>query len=555
MSDLVPIRRALLSVSDKTGLVEFAKALNRFGVELISTGGTAAALKQAGLPVTPIDDVTGFPEILGGRVKTLHPMVHGGLLGVRDDPAHAAQMAQHDIRPIDLVCVNLYPFERTIARPGTLLEEAVEQIDIGGPAMVRSASKNFRWVTVVTDPSQYQRIIDGLSEVDGKTTLALRAELAAAAFARTSRYDAAIADYLAPAPRHAGPARQPTFPAALTLRYEKVFDLRYGENPHQAAAAYRDLDAGDGPSVLSARQLHGKELSFNNLADAAAALRTVRSLAGVDPASVSAVIVKHTNPCGAGLAPTSREAIDLALAGDPLAAYGGILAVSSAVDDDAAQRFISPELFLEVIVAPSFSPGALEKLRARWANIRLLEVGVLAVPTRPASTDHGLFGPPHLELRPVPGGLLAQQPDEKLARGAEVIHAAGPAPSTDQLRAAAFLEVVARSLTSNAIAIGGPAPESRSTPPGLRLFGAGAGQMDRVAACRIAVQKAGPLAHGAIAFSDAFFPFSDGPQVLIDAGVTTLVHPGGSKRDPDTFELCNQRGVTCLTTGLRHFRH
>lgn len=549
--DLVPIRRALLSVSDKTGLVDFAKALSRFGVEIISTGGTAAALRQAGLTVTPIDDLTGFPEILGGRVKTLHPMVHGGLLGVRDDPAHAAQMAQHDIRPIDLVCVNLYPFERTIARPGTLLDEAVEQIDIGGPAMVRSASKNFRWVTVITDPAQYQRLIDELNQVDGRTTLALRAEFAAAAFARTSRYDAAIADYLAPRP--SGRARPAPFPDTLTLRYEKAFDLRYGENPHQPAAAYRDLDAGDGPSVLSARQLHGKELSFNNLIDAAAALCAVRSLAGLDPASVAAAIVKHTNPCGVGAAQTAREAIELALAGDPLAAYGGILALGAPLDDEAARLFSSPDLFLEVIVAPSFAPGALERLRARWANVRLLEAGVIAVPA--PSTGPGMFASPRLELRPVPGGLLAQQPDEQLARPDEFIHAAGPAPTPDQLRASAFLEVVARSLTSNAIAIGGPAPESSSTPPGLRLFGAGAGQMDRVAACRIAVQKAGPLARGAVAFSDAFFPFRDGPELLIDAGVTAIAHPGGSKRDQDTYDLCNRRGVTCLTTGLRHFRH
>lgn len=552
MSDLVPLRRALLSVSDKAGLVDFAKALARFGVELISTGGTAAALRQAGLKVTAIDEVTGFPEILGGRVKTLHPMVHGGLLGVRDDPAHAAQMAQHEIRPIDLVCVNLYPFERTIAVPGTNLEEAVEQIDIGGPAMLRSASKNFRWVTVVTDPSQYQRLIDTLNEVDGKTTLALRSELAAAAFARTSRYDAAIAEYLAP--RRAGHARGPAFPETLTLRYEKVQDLRYGENPHQAAAAYRDLDSGDGPSVLSARQLHGKELSFNNLADAAAALRTARSLAGVDPAAVAAVVVKHTNPCGAAIAGAASEAIDLALAGDPLAAYGGILAVSGAIDEEAARRFARADLFLEVIIAPSFAGPALEQLRARWANVRLLEVGVLALPEA-SRADRGLFGPSTLEYRPVPGGLLAQQPDEQLATGEELIHAAGPAPTDEQRRAAKFLEVAARSLTSNAIAIGGPAPESMSTPRGLRLFGAGAGQMDRVAACRIAVEKAGPLAKGALAFSDAFFPFSDGPRVLIDAGVTTLIHPGGSKRDGETFELCDQRGVTCLTTGLRHFRH
>lgn len=542
--DLVAITRALVSVSDKSGLVPFVRALVDMGVEIISTGGTAAALQREGIKVTPIEQVTGFPEIMDGRVKTLHPKVHGGLLGVRDSPAHAAAMKTHAIEPIDLVCVNLYPFEATIAREGVTRGEAIEQIDIGGPSMVRSAAKNHAFVAVVTGPDQYGRVLADLNLNAGKTSRQLRRALAATAFSTTAKYDAAIASYLSG--EGGGDAR---FPEAIALAFIKNADLRYGENPHQAAAVYRDAAPIREPSIIGATQLHGKELSFNNVNDACAALDLARALRRVRftlpegyGAPVGACVVKHTNPCGAAIAPTVAEAVDEAILGDPVAAYGGILAVNAELDGAAASRLCRNDVFLEVIVAPSFSDAALEQLRARWANVRLLAVGEL----------RDLPVPP-VECKFVPGGLLVQECDRALASAAEISHRAGPAPIDTTIQIAGFLEAVCRALTSNAIVIGGVSPERG--PSCVRVFGAGAGQMDRVNACRIARRKAGKLAKGAVAFSDAFFPFPDGPKKLINAGVTTIAHPGGSKRDQDTFDLCQQSGVTCLTTGMRHFRH
>ncbi|CAG0977393.1 phosphoribosylaminoimidazolecarboxamide formyltransferase / IMP cyclohydrolase [Phycisphaerales bacterium] len=526
-----PIRRALLSVSDKTGLVAFAQALAARGIELISTGGTAGALRAAGLAVTSIDGVTGFPEILDGRVKTLHPKVHGGLLGLRDNPAHAAQMREHGITPIDLVCVNLYPFEQTIARPDCTHEEAIENIDIGGPSMIRSAAKNHAYATVVTCPAQYERVLADLALHQGATSPALRAELAREAFALTSHYDAAIA-------AHLGQRSETHFPPLLSLMFVKAEDLRYGENPHQDAALYRRVGRGTGGSIARAEQLHGKELSYNNINDAQAALSLAQTLARVDESTVGACIVKHTNPCGAALGSTARDAIDQAIAGDPVAAYGGILAINAPFDADAAERLRSKEVFLEVIVAPSFDADALETLRARWANVRLLAVGeVEPDPAQP-------------ELRSIPDGLLAQDRDVRLATHEELVLRAGPEPGPEARRLASFLEAVAKFLFSNAVCLGGTGEAGC-----IRLFGAGAGQMDRVTSCRLACEKAAKFARGAVAFSDAFFPFPDGPEILIEAGVTTIVHPGGSKRDQETFDLCAKRGVACLTTGLRHFRH
>jgi phosphoribosylaminoimidazolecarboxamide formyltransferase/IMP cyclohydrolase len=539
MADLVQIRRALVSVSDKTGLVPFVQALAKRGVEIISTGGTAAALRAAGIAVTSIDDVTGFPEIMSGRVKTLHPKVHGGLLGVRDDPGHMEAMSQHGIKPIDLVCVNLYPFEQTIAKPGVAEHDAIENIDIGGPSMLRSAAKNFEWVTVVTSAGQYERVLGEIEHNRGATSRQLRAELSAEVYALTSRYDAAIAAYM---------KRQPAtlFPALLTMSFVKDDDLRYGENPHQGAALYRMMRHGaesSWPSIATAEQLHGKELSYNNINDAAAALELVVALQRVAAGKgVSACVVKHTNPCGAAVASDCRAAIDEAIAGDPVAAYGGILAVGDELDDDAAERLKDKDVFLEVIVAPRFTPGALETLRARWANVRLLAVGDV-------EPEHGA----QVEYRSIPGGMLVQERDLRLAGADQFVRRAGPAPTADQLRSAAFLEATARFLFSNAVVVGGVSPTRQGSA--VRMFGAGAGQMDRVTSCRLAVEKAGVLAKGGVVFSDAFFPFSDGPQVLIDAGVKCIVHPGGSKRDQDTFDLCESRGVTCLTTGIRHFRH
>jgi phosphoribosylaminoimidazolecarboxamide formyltransferase / IMP cyclohydrolase len=533
MPEQAAIRRALISVSDKTDLVPFARALASRGVEIISTGGTARALAEAGVPVVHIEKLTGFPEIMGGRVKTLHPAVHGGLLGLRDNSEHQAAMERHGIKPIDLICINLYPFERAISTPGLPEHEAVEQIDIGGPSMIRSGAKNFEWVTVVTAPAQYDRVVSDLAANGGSTSRRLRAELAAAAFGRTSEYDAAIASYL-------GRVSPSAFPQVLRLGYIKVDEVRYGENPHQEGAVYRD-PSSTGPTIVNARKLHGKELSYNNIADASAALELVKALSRVDEARAGACVVKHTNPCGGAIASGGAGAIDAALRGDPMAAFGGILAVNVGFDAAAAERVCRPDVFLEVIVAPDFDDAAADMLRKRWANVRLLAVG-----ERAASSTR------KLEYRSIPGGMLVQDRDNRPSDPGLWRHAAGPAPTPDLIEQALFGETMARALSSNAVAIvgadGGPGR-------GIRLLGGGAGQMDRLTACRLAVEKAGAQARGAVAASDAFFPFPDGPAVLTDAGVRAIVQPGGSKRDQETFDLCNQRGVTCLVTGIRHFRH
>jgi phosphoribosylaminoimidazolecarboxamide formyltransferase/IMP cyclohydrolase len=537
-----PIRRALLSVSDKSDLVPFAKALVSRGVMLISTGGTAKALSAAGIPVTPVESITSFPEGLDGRVKTLHPGVHAALLALRDHPEHQAFLKQHHIEPIDLVCINLYPFQQTVADPGVSLETAIENIDVGGPAMLRGAAKNHRSVTVVTSPSHYDRVIQEMDSGAARgepnsTTLETRAELAAAAFARTAEYDAAIASYLS--------RRAPTaFPQVLELRYTKLDQLRYGENPHQEAALYRD-PASTGQTIPGAQQLHGKQLSYNNILDAASALEAVKALARVSSGvGASAVVVKHTNPCGGSVAASAKQAVANALAGDPVAAYGGILAVSAEIDRETAALIADEKNFLEVIIAPSYRDDALALLRERWTSVRLLAVGERQ-PSAARKVDY----------RSIPGGMLVQDRDTgkggagSAAAGASWEHKAGPAPSSEQLRAAGVLEALCRFVTSNAIVVGG------MEKGGVRLFGVGSGQVDRVSACRLAAGKAGALAKGAVACGDAFFPFPDGPKVLIDAGVTMIVHPGGSKRDQETFDLCAQHGVTCMTTGVRHFRH
>ena len=531
MNQLVPVRRALLSVSDKTDLVPFARALADQGIEIVSTGGTHRALVEAGLHPIAIDDLTGFPEMMDGRVKTLHPAVHGGILARRDLDSHVAAMAEHGIEGIDLVCVNLYPFERTIRREETTMDEAIEQIDIGGPSMVRSAAKNHDFVTIVTSPGQYDRLVSELTTHEGATSIELRRKFAAAAFARTAEYDATIAAWM-------GNQTESSFPSVLRLNYIGQRELRYGENPHQLAAVYRDPDF-KGPSVVAADLVSGKPLSYNNLLDAAAALELVQDLHDADPDRAAAAVVKHTNPCGAGVADDLAEAFRLAHAGDPLAAFGGIVALDRLVGPDAAAAIIEDCRFLEVVLAPAFDPEASRLLAERWPNCRLLAVGPL--------DDLGRSG---RGVRSVPGGLLAQERDTHPFSPGDLRHAAGPA-ANDELRMATGLAwTVVKHLKSNAVCIAS----------GHRLLGAGAGQMDRVAACRIAVEKAGDLSEvvkngPVIAASDAFFPFDDGPALLADAGVTCLIHPGGSKRDEDTFALCEARGITCLLTGVRHFRH
>jgi phosphoribosylaminoimidazolecarboxamide formyltransferase/IMP cyclohydrolase len=523
--------RALLSVSDKRDLVPFARALEALGFELVSTGGTAKGLAEAGLRVTPIDQVTGFPEMLDGRVKTLHPKVHGGLLGRVNHPEHLQAMNAHGIVPIDLLCVNLYPFAATIAKPGASFEECIEQIDIGGPAMIRSAAKNHESVAVVTDPSQYDRVIEALRRGEGRTDEALRRELAAEAFAHTARYDATIAAWMQ------GPGE--LFPETLELRFTRVSSLRYGENPHQRAAVYRDAATAD-PGVVDARVVEGKPLSYNNILDAGAALELVTDLRTLPGAAAAACVIKHTNPCGAAIGADVAEAFDRAYAGDPLAAYGGIVAIAGRVDAAIADRIAKPDRFLEVVVADAFDDAAIATLANRWKNVRLIATGARSTA---ASSAHRL-------LRSVPGGLLVQEADELPVDGNAFQHSAGPAPTDAMRHDAAFLAVVSKHLKSNAVCIGG----------GGSLWGAGAGQMDRVAACRHAVEKASARLKAAgkivpVAASDAFFPFDDGPRALIDAGVGCLVHPGGSKRDADTEALCRERGATLLISGVRHFRH
>jgi len=532
MPDLVPVRRALLSVSDKKDLIPFARSLAARGVELISTGGTARTLFDAGLRVLPVEHVTGFPEMMDGRIKTLHPLIHGGLLARRDVQAHVQSMREHNIKPIDLVCINLYPFERTL-REELSREEAIELIDIGGPAMIRSGAKNHEFVAVITAPSQYDRVVSELAAHEGATTLEMRRDLAAAAFSRTAEYDAAISAWMC------GKAAA-SFPPMLRISMTRQDQLRYGENPHQEAAVYAD-PAEVGPSVVKARLFSGKPLSYNNINDAGAALELVREAGQCfrESARAAAAIIKHTNPCGAALGASAKEAFERAYEGDPVAAFGGILAISREVDVDAAESICRGEKFFEVIIAPAFDNGAASALSERWKKVRLLVVGDLDAGPNFA----------RMEYRSLPGGMLVQQRDRALPEPAKWTRVAGPAPSQELLDSAAFLFLCAKHLKSNAVAIGA----------GGQLLGAGAGQMDRVTAARLAVEKAGTKLKASktpvIAASDGFFPFPDGPQLLIDAGVKVIVQPGGSKKDQETIDLCVKRGVTLLMTGVRHFRH
>ncbi len=571
MSDLVRIRRALISVSDKSGIVAFARDLALQGVEIVSTGGTARALKDAGLTIRTIDSLTGFPEMMDGRVKTLHPKVHGGILAVRGNAEHESAMAAHGIEPIDLVCVNLYPFADTIAREDCTRDEAIENIDIGGPAMVRSASKNHEHVAIVTHPRQYGPVLAEMNITDGCVSRDLRRQLAAAAFRHTADYDDAIAKYLhadpgaerstpsqdaagmgaagtpSPLTPHASRLTLDTsrltphaFPPELHLRFTLRSTLRYGENPHQSAAVYID-PAHTGPSVITARQLHGKDLSFNNLHDANAALDLALALGEQAPGQSAACVVKHANPCGAAVASSPLAAVEAAIAGDPLAAFGGILALAGTLDEPAAQRLCGKDIFLEVLIANRLTATALDALKARWQNLRILELGDTASTHTPAS--------PPRTYKPIRGGLLLQDADTLAPNPATWQHRAGPAPTQSQLHAAAAIETIVRAMNSNAVALG------VATATGVALVGAGLGQVDRVSACKLAVAKAGPRAAGSIAVSDAFFPFADGPTILIDAGIKVIVHTGGSKRDQETSDLCNARGITCLTTGVRRFKH
>lgn len=528
-------QRALLSVSDKQGIEDLARALSSAGVELISTGGTARTLRDAGLEVVDVANVTGFPEMLDGRVKTLHPMVHGGILARRDVQAHSRALQEHGIFGIDIVCVNLYPFESTIAG-GAQEHEAVEQIDIGGPAMVRSAAKNFEHVAVLTEPSQYERVIREIQA--GGTTRETRRTLSGEAFARTAAYDGAIAAYFARTTTQTTNNPSP-LPERVSLSTSKLADLRYGENPHQRAGVYSDVARDPSlPSLAHAQPLGGKALSFNNLNDANHAGWLAHDLANATGLS-SAAVIKHTNPCGASVSEDPSEAIKLALEGDPQAAYGGILALSFPVDDDHARQLTEHASFLEVVLAPSLSESAAASLQARWKNIRLL-------PFDSAGASWA-----SLSIREIPGGAIVQDADAlQMDTSSWTIHNNNDANSaagvTDLDR---LTWICAKHVTSNAIVV------ARSVGGGAQLVGVGAGQVDRVTACRLAVDKAGERASGAVAASDAFFPFTDGPDVLAAAGVQRVLQPGGSMRDEEVLSFCAERGLTTVLTGKRHFRH
>ncbi len=523
---LRPIQRALLSVSDKTGLVDFARALAERGVEFISTGGTRKTLLEAGLKVLDISEVTGFPEMLDGRVKTLHPRVHAGILAIRDNPEHQAVLKEHQIGAIDLVVCNLYPFEATLAKLGSTHEEIVENIDIGGPSMVRAACKNYHDVAVVTDASQYAEVVAELQREGGSLTLATRERLAGAAFARTAAYDAAIADYFA--------RRQPDHadaPARLTLTFAKKQGLRYGENPHQKAGFYVEPVVRHA-CVSNAEILHGKELSYNNLLDLDSALNLVREFA--QPA---AVVIKHNNPCGAAVSPTLVEAFTWAYEGDPISAFGGILGFNREVDEATALQITEPNRFIECVIAPGYSAKALEIITTRptWKkSVRLLKTG-------PLSADRGRG----MDFRRIDGGLLVQARDAEADDFAAAKVVSERQPSAEEWADLQFAWTVAKHVKSNAIVLAS----------GGKVLGVGAGQMSRVDSTHIACRKAGDKVAGSVLASDAFFPFRDNVDMAAQAGVKAIVQPGGSMRDADSIAACKEHGLAMIFTGVRHFRH
>lgn len=510
------VKRALISVSDKTGLVELARGLAGAGVEIVSTGGTAKAITAAGIPVTYITNVTGFPEILDGRVKTLHPRVHGGILA-RRSPEHLAQLKEHQIRPFDLVVVNLYPFRETVARPGVTLAEAIENIDIGGPAMVRAAAKNYQHVLVVVSPRRYPEVLEAIQNNTMKE--GWRLELAREAFAHTAAYDGAIANYLET--RAGG---EDVFPPLWQNRFELVQTLRYGENPHQRAAFYRDATV-TGAGVGNAVQLHGKELSYNNILDLHSALEVVREFQ-----AITAVIVKHNNPCGVASADNLPDAYRMAYQGDPVSAFGGIVAFNTTVDPVTARAM--NEIFLEAVIAPDYEEEALTILKEK-ENLRILKTGALT-----PSSDR-------FELRKVTGGLLVQNFDVGVVEEDRLQVVTKRKPTDSEMEDLLFAMTVVKHVKSNAIVI----------VKNKKLLGVGAGQMNRVTSARIALQQAGEEARGAVLGSDAFFPFPDTLEEAVAAGITAAIQPGGSMRDQESIQVADDHDVAMVFTGMRHFKH
>ncbi len=515
----VRIQRALLSVTDKTGLADFARKLSALGIELISTGGTAKLLRDSGIAVKDISDLTGFPEMLDGRVKTLHPKVHGGILHRRDDPKHVAAVAEHGIAPIDMVVVNLYAFEKTAAKPGVKFEELIENIDIGGPSMIRSAAKNFHDVAIVTSPVDYDSIAEELSKSGGTLSHQTKWRLAQKAFATTAAYDSAIASTLERIGADGSQSSAEVFPQSLRFTFHKTLDLRYGENPHQKAAMYSD---GSSIGVANARQLQGKELSYNNIVD----LQAAWDLAQEFEEPVCAII-KHTNPCGTATGKTLAEAYKRALECDPVSAFGGVIGVNRPIDGEAAEEM--HKLFLEVIAAPGFDEAARAKFATK-KNLRLVEV---------AAIDQKWV------LKNVSGGMLVQDSDHRPLQDADLRVVTQRPPTPEETRALLFAWKVCKHVKSNAIVYARDG----------QTVGVGAGQMSRVDSAKLGAMKAQLPLHGTIAASDAFFPFPDGVEEIARAGATAIIQPGGSQRDPEVIAAADRLGLAMLFTGVRHFRH
>lgn len=519
---MAAIKRALISLSDKKGVVEFAKGLSELGVEIISTGGTAKLLSENGMKVTEVSDYTGFPEMMDGRLKTLHPKVHGGLLGMRDNPEHLKAMEEHGIKPIDMVVVNLYPFEATIAK-GAAFEEAIENIDIGGPTMLRSAAKNHRDVAVVTDPDDYQNILEELKKNGCSLSADTHFRLARKVFELTARYDGAIANYLGRL-EDKKPAK--TYPDTLSLQYRKAQDLRYGENPHQSAAFYVEREIKES-CVSNAKQLQGKELSFNNILDIDGAYETVKEFH-----EIAAVIIKHTNPCGVAISSGSlADAYRNARAADPVSSFGGIAGLNRIVDAEIAEEITST--FMEAVIAPGYTPDALEVFK-KSKNLRLLQAPIFA--------GHHPGG---LDIKKVVGGALVQDRDLGNIEEKDLKVVTRRRPSDEELKALVFAWKVCKHVKSNAIVY---ALENRTV-------GIGAGQMSRVDSSKIAAIKAQSSLKGTVVASDAFFPFRDGVDTVAGAGATAIIQPGGSMRDEEVINAADEHGLAMVFTGMRHFRH
>lgn len=519
------IERAIISVSDKKGIIEFASELDKMGIEIISTGGTAKILKEAGIKVKVISELTGFPEILDGRVKTLHPKVHGGLLGIRDNPEHEKQMKANGIVPIDMVVVNLYPFEETISKENVPLAEAIENIDIGGPAMLRSASKNYRFVTVVVNPSRYSIILDELKQNQGALSEAFKLRLAQEAFSHTAHYDLVIANYLEGLSRPQGVY----FPEELSLSFHKVADLRYGENPHQKGAFYRDSKGRD-MGLVEAKQLSGKPLSYNNLMDLDAVCRLVHEF--TEPC---AAIIKHNNPCGVALGEDIAAAFQKAIDTDPVSAFGGIYGFNRVLDLKLAQSV--KQGFIEAIIAPGYTEDALNELKKKKNLIILILESLGKITTEKTERSY--------DFKRIQGGLLMQEADEMPVRKEELKVVTKRQPTAEEIESLIFGWAIAKHVKSNAIIFA----------KGKETAGIGAGQMSRVDSVKIAIMKAQKDLKGSVMASDAFFPFRDGVDVAADAGVKAIIQPGGSIRDEEVIQACNERDLAMVFTGTRHFKH